>query len=132
MKNKYLIIIVLGLILAAGAIASLVLFKSPTTPNNSDTDNNPLSNPSSKIKTYPVTIENFAFSPSSLTIKKGEKVIWTNQDSAAHTVTSDSGNELGSKLLAKGESYSHIFNTVGTFNYHCTPHPYMKGIIIVE
>ena len=83
-------------------------------------------------KTYNLEIKNFAFSPSSLTIKKGDKIIWTNQDSVSHTVTSDSGNELDSKLLPKGETYSHAFNTAGTYDYHCTPHPYMKAKIIVE
>jgi len=82
--------------------------------------------------TYDIEIKNFAFSPSTLTIKKGDTVKWTNQDSTRHTATSDSRNELDSELLAKGDSYSHTFNSVGTFNYHCTPHPSMKAKIIVE
>ena len=79
-----------------------------------------------------INIQNFAFSPSTLTIRQGDNVIWTNQDSAGHTVTSDSGSELNSELLGKSESYSHTFNTAGTFEYHCKPHPYMKAKIIVE
>ena len=35
------------------------------------------------------------------------------------------------ELLAKVESYSWTFNTVGTYTYHCSPHPYMKGIVEV-
>lgn len=86
----------------------------------------------SSPNSYSVDIEDFAFASETLTIKVGDTVTWTNRDSAGHTVTSDSGSKLDSILLKKGQSYSHTFNEVGTFDYHCTPHPYMKGIIIVE
>jgi amicyanin len=82
--------------------------------------------------THSIEIENFAFQPAELKIEKGDTVIWTNKDSAQHTVTSDSGAELDSGLLSQGETYSHTFNEVGTFDYHCTPHPFMKAKIIVE
>ncbi len=93
---------------------------------------NPPSAPTESSKTYNIDIKSFAFSPSTLTIKKGDKVVWTNKDSAGHTVTSDFGNELNSGTLSNGESYSHTFNTAGTFEYHCAPHPFMKAKIIVE
>ena len=83
-------------------------------------------------QTYTAEISNFAFSPSEIRIKAGDTVAWTNKDSTRHTVTSDSGSELGSALLSNGDSYSHTFSTAGTFNYHCALHPYMKGKIIVE
>ncbi|MBI2046845.1 cupredoxin family copper-binding protein [Candidatus Pacearchaeota archaeon] len=83
-------------------------------------------------QTYSINIENFAFSPSEIRIKAGDTIVWTNKDSVSHTVTSDSASELSSGFLSRGESYSHKFNTAGTFNYHCAPHPYMKGKIIVE
>ena len=88
-----------------------------------DANNNP--------KTYTINIENYDYKPKTLEIKKGDIVIWMNKDSVRHTVTSDNGNELDSKLLADGETYSHTFNNVGEFNYHCKPHPYMKGVIMV-
>ena len=83
-------------------------------------------------QTYNIEIKGFAFSPQTLTIKQGDSITWTNKDYAEHTVTSNSGKELDSKLLSKGQSYSHTFNTKGEFAYHCTPHPSMKGKIIVE
>ena len=83
-------------------------------------------------QTYSINIENFAFSQMEIRIKKGDKVVWTNKDSVSHTITSDSASELNSGFLGGGESYSHTFNTAGTFNYHCTPHPYMKAKVIVE
>ena len=79
-----------------------------------------------------VTIQGFAFSPAELTVKKGTTVTWTNQDSAPHTVTSDSGSELSSATLSKGQSYSHTFNEAGTFEYHCNLHSTMKAKVMVE
>ena len=81
--------------------------------------------------TINVAIKNFSFEENIVKIKKGSKIIWTNQDSTAHTVTSDEGDTLNSELLAKGESYEQTFNEPGTFRYHCTPHPQMLGAVVV-
>ena len=83
-------------------------------------------------KTNFIDIEGFAFNKSPLTIKKGETVIWINKDSTPHTVTSDFGNELSSGTLNNGEEYSHTFNILGSYEYHCKFHPGMTGRIIVE
>lgn len=79
-----------------------------------------------------IDISNFAFTPGELKLKVGDTVTWTNKDSVGHTVTSDSGTELDSSLLSQSDTYQHTFNQAGTFDYHCTTHPYMKGKIIVE
>ncbi len=79
-----------------------------------------------------VDISNFAFAPAELRILQGTTVVWTNQDMAGHNVKSDSGSELDSPMLSKGESYSHTFNTKGEFAYHCGPHPWMVAKVIVE
>ena len=81
---------------------------------------------------YKIEIIGFAFAQQELKVKVGDTVSWVNKDSAKHTVTSDNGNQLDSELLSKGEIYSHTFNGIGVFEYHCTPHPYMTGRIIVE
>lgn len=78
-----------------------------------------------------IEIKNFAFGPKTLTIKKGTTVTWTNQDSVAHTATSDDGG-FDTGLLAKGESGSVTFDEAGTYSYHCTPHPNMKATVVVE
>jgi len=83
-------------------------------------------------QTYELDIENFVFEPFELKIKVGDTVIWTNRDSVAHTVTSDSGTLLDSPYLSKDGQYSHTFTEEGIFSYHCKPHPNMKGRIIVE
>lgn len=85
-----------------------------------------------KSETYTSDINNFSFNPPELKIKKGDTVIWTNSDSAPHTITSDAGNELGSSTLSSGQTYKHTFNTAGTFNYHCSIHPSMKANVVVK
>ena len=77
-----------------------------------------------------VTIQNFAFAPADLSVKVGTKVTWTNQDSAGHTVTFDTGSDT-SDTLGNGASYSQTFNTAGTFAYHCKIHPSMKTSVTV-
>ncbi len=78
-----------------------------------------------------VSIANFAFSPPSLTIQAGDTVLWTNNQNVTHTVTSDSGTELG-ETLAPGATYQHIFTTADNFPYHCTIHPTMHGSVTVQ
>lgn len=79
-----------------------------------------------------VTISNFAFAPVNITVKAGTTVTWTNNDSVRHDVAMDGGGEgPKSQLLGKGESYSYTFEKAGTYNYLCTPHPYMKGTVTV-
>jgi len=79
-----------------------------------------------------VEIKNFGFNPLELRIKKGDTVVWVNRDSAGHTITSDSGNELSSPTISQNQEYRHTFTQSGTFNYHCTVHPSMKAKVIVE
>ena len=78
-----------------------------------------------------VTIQNFAFAPASVTIKVGETVTWTNQDSPNHTVVADNG-EFASGSLATGATFSFTFSKAGTYPYHCSIHPSMKGTVVVQ
>jgi plastocyanin len=81
--------------------------------------------------TTEVSIAGFAFAPADLTVKAGDTVKWTNNDSVAHTVTSDTGAfESGS--LAPGASYSFTFKNAGAFPYHCAVHPSMTAKITVQ
>jgi YVTN family beta-propeller protein len=77
-----------------------------------------------------ITIQGMAFSPLAVTVKAGETITWTNQDSITHTVTSndakwDSGN------LDPGKSFQFTFAQPGTYAYHCSIHPFMTGTITV-
>lgn len=83
--------------------------------------------------TSAVNIEGMAFAPKLITVKKGTTVTWTNKDAVSHTVTADDKAQIGldSPMLANGKTYSYTFDKVGTFTYHCAPHPAMKGTVIV-
>ncbi|MEO8065652.1 MAG: cupredoxin family copper-binding protein [Candidatus Doudnabacteria bacterium] len=81
--------------------------------------------------THAVSIRAVTFSPASITIKKGETVTWTNDDTVTHTVTGDNGGPA-SQNIPIGDTYNFTFSTAGTFNYHCTIHPLMKGTVIVQ
>ncbi len=84
-------------------------------------------------QTSSVTIQNYSFTPASITVKAGTTVTWTNQDSIQHSVVADdqSADAPNGPLLAKGESYKFTFAKAGTYKYHCSPHPYMQGTVIV-
>jgi plastocyanin len=78
-----------------------------------------------------INISGFAFDPATITIKVGQAVTWTNQDSVVHTVVA-SDNSWSSDSLETGASFSHTFDTAGTFTYICGVHPSMKGTVIVQ
>ena len=77
-----------------------------------------------------VSIVDFAFQPSSLTVAKGTAVTWTNTGSVGHTVTADDAS-FTSDTIAAGTSFSHTFDTAGTFSYHCSIHSQMKATVTV-
>lgn len=91
----------------------------------------PTATPTSTPGQATVNISGFAFVPQTLTVAIGTEVVWVNNDSVPHTVTSrdnvfDSGN------LPRGASFRYTFNQIGTFDYYCTIHPSMTGKIVVE
>ncbi len=77
-----------------------------------------------------VTIDNFAFTPKTLTVKVGTKVTWTNKDQTIHTIVCPQ-LKLKSDPLDTDDSFSYTFHTAGDYNYACGLHPYMKGQVIV-
>ena len=89
------------------------------------------------------TLTDTAVSPNPIQAKVGQTVVWTNDDSAMHTVTSgkigaadagkvfDSGLQGPTALTAKGKTFEHTFDTAGEFDYHCTLHPAMTGKVVV-
>ena len=86
---------------------------------------------SGAVATDAVSISDYAFQPSVITVKVGTKVIWTNHDAVSHSVTMDQGGAPVSKLFGRDETYSYAFDKSGTYNYYCMPHPYMKGTVVV-
>jgi plastocyanin len=85
-------------------------------------------------QTFAVSVLDNSYNPEPFTIAPGTTVVWTNRGHVAHTVTSDdpTAETFDSNTLAPGKSFSHTFNTVGVFTYHCSFHDNMLGTIIVE
>lgn len=75
----------------------------------------------------------YSFSPSTMSVKVGTTVTWTNTTQAPHTVTSDSGDpaSINGSLDSSGSTFSFTFTQAGTYNYHCSVHPYMTATITV-
>lgn len=78
-----------------------------------------------------VVIRDFAFEPAQMRVSAGESVTWVNCDRESHTSTAD-GGEWRSGLLSPGTSFSRTMDAAGTFPYHCDPHPFMQGTVVVE
>jgi plastocyanin len=78
-----------------------------------------------------VDIDNFKFSPETITVPRGATVTWTNHDDVPHTVTSTT-KAFGSAALDTDGQYSHPFDAAGTFEYYCTLHPRMTGKVVVS
>jgi plastocyanin len=83
--------------------------------------------------TMVVKIDNFSFSPATLTVPVGATVTWTNQDDIPHTVVStDDPRAFRSKVLDTDEKFSYTFTKAGTFAYFCSVHPKMTGTVLVK
>ncbi|MFB5634200.1 MAG: PEFG-CTERM sorting domain-containing protein [Candidatus Nitrosomaritimum aestuariumsis] len=79
---------------------------------------------------------NECYIPYEITINVGEEITWSNDDSAAHTVTAGSASDgpsgvFDSSLFMAGTTFSHTFEEAGTFPYFCMVHPWMEGIVNV-
>jgi len=89
-----------------------------------------------------VAIANTSYSPSSITVKAGTTVTWTNNDAVTHSVTSDAGAFAGGDLsgtmmdpyggMSGGGSLRVTFTSAGTYNYHCNYHTVMHGTVTVN
>jgi plastocyanin len=77
-----------------------------------------------------VEIRASEFYPQSLTVEKGEKIIWVNEDTSPHTVTSLDG-ELKSPIIPPNQTYYHVFDKEGKFSYNCSLRPILHGEVIV-
>jgi plastocyanin len=79
-----------------------------------------------------VVIDNFNFSPKTLSVLAGATVTWTNHDNVPHAIASADNKFKKSLVLKPGQSFSNTFATAGSFSYFCSIHPRMTGKIIVK
>jgi len=80
---------------------------------------------------------NSCFIPFLTSVPIGTEVTWTNEDTAAHTVTSGTPSNgpdgtFDSSLFLASTTFSHTFDSAGTFDYFCMVHPWMRGQVIVS
>lgn len=78
-----------------------------------------------------VTIRDFEFAPSAVTVNVGDTVTWTNDGPTPHSATANDGS-FDTGIMNAGASGSHTFTEAGTFAYICTPHPNMTGTVTVQ
>jgi plastocyanin len=78
-----------------------------------------------------VQIDNFTFAPQRIVVQAGTTVTWTNADDAPHTVVSTT-KRFKSGALDTTDKFSFTFATPGTYEYFCSLHPHMTGIVVVE
>lgn len=78
-----------------------------------------------------IKMQNIAFDPKAVSVKVGQKVTWTNEDSVDHNVTSQSGETIKSDNFGKGGTFSFTPTKAGTIKYVCTIHPGMTATLTV-
>ena len=134
-KTPVIIVTALVAVVALVAIVAASGGKKDSTANTgSSTTNttNTMSAATNAVMADKVTISNYMFAPGDIKVKVGTTVTWTNSDSVKHNVVSDDGKMPDGKLIAKDETYTYTFAKVGSYKYHCSPHPYMHGSVTVE
>ena len=82
-------------------------------------------------KTNAVRIIDYNFTPSRIAIEAGSKVTFTNSGSQPHNAAGADTGGWDTGILKGGETATVTFNRPGTYNYTCTPHPFMIGQIMV-
>jgi plastocyanin len=81
--------------------------------------------------TVTAAVQDFLFRPRRLEIRAGATVVWTNNGQLQHTVSAADGS-FESGPIEPGQQKSITFTRTGTFPFHCTPHPFMTGLIVVR
>ena len=84
----------------------------------------------------PVEVKGFRFQPARVEIGAGESVVWTQTDNTIHTITSGSpgspDGEIDHREFGQDETFSHVFEKAGTYEYFCSNHDSMTGTVTVR
>jgi plastocyanin len=119
---------VLALATACGSSNSA----TPSSPTPTPTPTTPAASGSTvSIPQGAQTMGAAGFNPNPITVAVGTTVTWNNNDTTAHTVTSNTG-AFDSGPLGGGRTFSFTFQTAGTYQYHCTFHAGMVGSVVVQ
>ncbi|HLY55997.1 MAG TPA: cupredoxin family copper-binding protein [Stellaceae bacterium] len=112
---------------AAGVIAAASRARSHDLGEMADM---PEQTPSAPVATDKVKIDNFFFTPQTITVPVGATVTWTNQDDIPHLVVAKD-HAFRSQPLDTGDSFTHVFAAAGEYPYFCGLHPKMVGTVKV-
>lgn len=89
-----------------------------------------LASPAVAVTTHTVAMDGTRFIPETLTVKRGDRVVWVNKDPFPHTATA--AGTFDSKSVAPGKSWTYVARKSGELAYVCTLHPGMKGVLLVQ
>lgn len=146
MKNNKSLIAVLAVIAAVVIGGSFLMFSGSDKGREAVTGygtskketkmpekSTPAASTANAVEADAVKIADYKFGPDTIKVKVGTKVTWTNTDAVKHNISPDSptGDFKAGDLFGKDASYSFTFSKAGTFKYHCDPHPYMHGTVVV-
>jgi plastocyanin len=118
------------ILLALCAVVALAAAGCGGGDNSSSSSTPAASSSSSSGGGVAIKMANIAFDPKDVTVKVGQKITWTNDDSTDHNVTADSGADFKSKDFGKGGTFAFTATKAGKITYECTLHPNMKGATI--
>lgn len=141
MKRTWIIIGIVA-VLAIGGIVTWMLLGNNNAQNNDSTRVGDVPTGASDVvdktgeRLVTVTMKNTAFTPQKIKVTAGTTVRWVNEDSVRHNVVAlnendQSGLPAQNELFGNGGRYEYTFNNIGTFEYKCTPHPFMTGSVEV-
>jgi plastocyanin len=77
-----------------------------------------------------IAIDNFSFKPATITIPRGTRIVWENDDDIPHSLVETQG-KFHSPALDTEDKFGFTFNQAGTFEYFCGLHPHMTGKVVV-
>ena len=137
--GKKRIVIILIIVIIIGISLGIVILSQNTIVQDVDDQKTVLKGDvimSTKVSRPGCEKTDSCYTPSKIVIKQGNSVTWVNEDVAFHSVTSgyyDEPSEIfDSGYLDPEESFTFVFENIGTYDYFCTLHPWMKGQVIVE
>ena len=124
--------LILLLFLAACGPGTVAASPTPTAMDPGMNMTAPAQAPNAEVAAGPhVVIQNFTFSPKTLTVTVGMTVTWIDQDDTPHRVASDD-KVFASDALDTDDRFTYRFTAPGTYRYHCSIHPKMTATIVVQ
>jgi plastocyanin len=110
----------LALVCAGALLSSVVVFAAGAAADAS----------AGEPATHRVVIDGLKYDPETLTVRRGDTIVWTNKDPFPHTVTAP--GKFDSHDIAADGSWKYVARSAGEYAYLCTLHPNMKGTLRVE